>query len=254
MAPFRTTRKSIIGHRGASGQAPENTLSALRLAAAQGAEWVEFDVKITADKVVILLHDDSLDRTTNGCGYVGYMTYAQISKFNVGQGRTARQIDEVVPTLHRAFSLIRSLGLSANIELKPCPGFEIETATVVAKVIRDEIENFSGELIISSFNENCLREFLKLMPETRSALIFLEVPWNWQQKKKKIGVDAVHCLHKCLTRAQVKQINNAGYPVRCFTVNSPHAAKRLLEWGVESLITDYPSRLISTLNVRKRYQ
>jgi glycerophosphoryl diester phosphodiesterase len=237
-----------MGHRGASGQAPENTLSALKLAAAQGAKWVEYDVKITADKMVVLLHDDTIERTTNGRGYVGQMTYDQISKLDAGQWHTTRHAGEKIPTLRQAFYLMRSLGLSANIELKPCPGFETETAMAVAQVIHYEMNNFSGELIISSFNENCLWEFLKIMPEIRSALIFFKVPWNWQLRAKKIGVDAIHCLHKGLTRVQVQQINNMGYPIRCFTVNSAHTAKRLFDWGVETVITDYPSRLIRTLH------
>jgi glycerophosphoryl diester phosphodiesterase len=237
-----------MGHRGASGQAPENTLSALKLAAAQGAKWVEYDVKITADKVVILLHDDTIERTTNGSGHVGKMTYYQVSKLDAGQWHMPRYAGEKIPTLHQAFDLMRSLGLSANIELKPCPGFEAETAMAVAQVIHDELKSFSGDLIISSFNENCLREFLKTMPGIRSALLFYKVPWNWHLLAKEIDVDAIHCLHNCLTRVQVQQINNLGYSVRCFTVNSSHTAKRLLEWGVETLITDYPLRLIRTFN------
>jgi glycerophosphoryl diester phosphodiesterase len=246
---FKTTENSIMGHRGASAQAPENTLSALRLAAVQGAEWVEFDVKITADKVVILLHDDTLDRTTNGRGYAGQMTYDQILKFDAGQWCKKRYIGESIPTLCQAFDLMRSLGLSANVELKPCPGFEVETAVAVAQVINREINNFPGELIISSFSESCLREFRKIMPEIQSALLFFKVPCNWQLLAKDIGVDAIHCLYKHLTRVQIKQINNVGYPVRCFTVNSTHTAKRLFEWGVDSLITDYPLRMIRTLNI-----
>ena len=237
-----------MGHRGASGQAPENTLSALSLAAAQGAKWVEYDVKITADKVVVLLHDDTLDRTTNGYGHVGQLSYNQISKFDAGQWFMKRYIGESIPTLHQAFDLMRFLDLSANIELKPCLGFEVETAIAVAQVIKAEIKNFPGDLIISSFNESCLREFRKIMPEIRSALLFFRIPWNWQLLAKDIGVDAIHCLHKHLNRVQVQQINSVGYPVRCFTVNSVHTAKRLFEWGVESLITDYPLRLIRTLN------
>jgi glycerophosphoryl diester phosphodiesterase len=248
LTTFRNIKNSIIGHRGASGHAPENTLSALSLAAVHGVEWVEFDVKITADKVAILLHDNTVDRTTNGHGYAGQMTYDQISKLDAGQWRMPRYVGQEIPTLYQAFGLMRSLGLSANIELKPCPGLEIETAMVVAKVIHEEIKNFAGELIISSFNDVCLREFIKVMPEIRSALIFFKVPWNWQLLAKEAGVGAIHCLHKCLTRAQVNQINNGGYSVRCFTVNSSHTAKRLLEWGVETLITDYPLRLIRTFN------
>ena len=249
LTAFKTLGKSIMGHRGASAQAPENTLSALNLAAVQGAEWVEFDVKITADQIVILLHDDTIDRTTNGHGNAGKLTYDQISKFDAGQWLKKRYIGESIPTLYQAFDLMRSLDLSANIELKPCPGFEAETAVAVAQVIHDEINNFHGEIIISSFNERCLWEFRKIMPEIQTALLFFNVPWNWRLLAQDIGVDAIHCLYKHLTRAQVKQINNVGYGVRCFTVNCPHTAKRLFEWGVDGLITDYPLRMIRTLNI-----
>ena len=133
MAAFRLP--GVIGHRGAAAYAPENTLEGIREAANRGARWVEFDAKLTSDGVVILMHDDTLDRTTNGHGPVAQASYREIGLLDAGASFGAAWRGTRVPRLADALALLVELDMQANIEIKPCAGREIETARVVAEVV-----------------------------------------------------------------------------------------------------------------------
>ena len=109
----------VIGHRGAAGMAPENTLAALRRAHALGCRWVEFDVRLTRDGELILLHDDRLERTTNGCGIARALSLSAIRRFDAGSWFDPAFTEERVPTLAQAIAVLSELGLGANVELKP---------------------------------------------------------------------------------------------------------------------------------------
>ncbi|NQW01065.1 MAG: glycerophosphoryl diester phosphodiesterase [Rhodospirillales bacterium] len=241
MSPFVTP---VVGHRGAAASAPENTLVSLKTAAEQGARWVEFDVKLTADGTVILLHDDRLERTTDGRGNVSEMTYGEILKADAGRSFSPRFAGERVPTLGQAFALLSQYGLSANIELKPCPGFEAATALAVSQVVKEELADFAGDIVVSSFSEPCLSCFGEAMPGVSLALLFGKTPVDWRARAERVGADAIHCRQQNLTRVQLNGFLAAGYPVRCYTVNDVRTAKRLLGWGVESIFTDHPGKLL----------
>ena len=132
MVAFRLPR--VIGHRGAAAYAPENTLEGIREAARRGARWVEFDAKLTGDGVVILMHDDTLDRTTNGHGSVAQTSFGDIGRLDAGAWFGEAWRGARVPRLADALALLVELDMQANIEIKPCPGREIETAQAVVDV------------------------------------------------------------------------------------------------------------------------
>ena len=125
----------VIGHRGAAGEAPENTLVGLRRAHALGCKWVEFDVRLTADGELILLHDDRLERTTNGRGHARELTLAAIRRFDAGAWFDPLFVGEPVPTLDEAIALLAELGLGANIELKSEPGDALATARAAIEIL-----------------------------------------------------------------------------------------------------------------------
>src|SRR4051812_46107573 len=118
----------IIGHRGAKATAPENTLAGIRQAAREGATWVEFDVKLTADGYAILMHDETLERTTSGQGPVRRMALQDIRQLDAGMRFGPQWRGEKVPTLSEALQLLAELNMGFNLEVKPCPGREAETA------------------------------------------------------------------------------------------------------------------------------
>jgi glycerophosphoryl diester phosphodiesterase len=124
----------IIAHRGGGTLAPENTLAGIRKAAEMGFGGVEFDVMLSADEVPVLIHDETLERTTNGHGSVAATPYATIARLDAGAWFGPKYQGERVPTFEQAGKLCVELGLWANVEIKPAPGFERETAAAAAKL------------------------------------------------------------------------------------------------------------------------
>ena len=234
---------SIIGHRGACGHAPENTLSSIKMAHELGAGWVEFDVKITADDAVIVFHDDTLERTSDGVGNVADFSLAEIQGLDGGSWFSDAFAGETIPTLIDTIKLLDNLSLGANVEIKPVEGLEVETAEVVCRVIADYWPKHKPWPLISSFKDDCLAVAREQLPECDRALLVLEVPDDWEQRARSGGCNAVHVWFEPLAQNQVADILGAGYPVRCFTVNELETAKRLFQWGVESVITNFPEKM-----------
>ena len=146
----------VIGHRGAAAAAPENTLASLRKAKELGATWVEFDVKLTRDGHPVLFHDDRLDRTTSGQGEVALTTLAQLRKLDAGAWFAPAFEGERVPSFADALALCAELGLGINVELKPCPGREADTARVALETLLEHWPERRPAPLISSFARVCL--------------------------------------------------------------------------------------------------
>jgi glycerophosphoryl diester phosphodiesterase len=155
----------VIGHRGAAAAAPENTLASLRKAHELGARWVEFDVKLSRDRRPILAHDERLNRTTNGRGRFADQTLAEIAKLDAGSWFGPAFAGERVPTFEDALALCGELGLGVNVEIKPCPGRERETARVVAETLLDHWPATRPTPLISSFAPACLLIAREVAPE-----------------------------------------------------------------------------------------
>lgn len=232
----------VIGHRGACGHAPENTLASIREAARLGARWVEFDVKLTADGEAILFHDDTLERTTDGAGPVAAMPLERIRALDAGSWFAGRFRGERVPTLAEAMQVLAALGLGANVEIKPCPGREIETAEAVARIVAREWPAAVPPPVISSFRPECLAVVRDRQVRAERALLVLGVPGDWARLMDELGCTALHALARRLDRGDVDALRAAGRTVRCFTVNDPWRARELFEWGVAAVFTDYPDR------------
>jgi len=234
----------IVGHRGACGHAPENTLSSIRKAHELGVTWVEFDVKITSDGHAILFHDDTVERTSDGNGNVADMSLAEIQALDAGSWFSDAFSGEVIPTFVDAIDLLSELSLGANVEIKPVEGLEVETAEVVCRVIKEHWPEGKGLPLISSFKDDCLAVARDRLPECDRALLVLEVPDDWRARAVQSGCRAVHVWFDPLTREQVAEMKAAGYPVRSYTVNEPEVAARLFDWGVESVITNFPELIV----------
>lgn len=233
----------IIGHRGACGDAPENTLASFREAAAQGAEWVEFDVKLTADGHLVLFHDQTLNRTTDGRGPVAGRTLAELKVLDAGAWFAPRFAGECVVTLEEAVSLLAELGLGANVEIKACKGREAETGGAAAAWLRDRWPAHLLPPLISSFSARSLQAAREAAPDLARALLVRRVPDNWRERMATVGATALHCSQRRLTRARARQVVEAGTPLRCFTVNDPKRARHLFDWGVTGVFSNFPGRL-----------
>ena len=234
----------IIGHRGAAGHAPENTLAAIRTAARLGVRWVEFDVHISADRVPVLLHDDTLDRTTDGEGAVDARTADGLAGLDAGTWFSEAFSGEPLPTLEQALQLLASLGLGANVEIKPSPGRESETGSVVARLLREQWPTALPPPLIASFKTEALAAARATAPQFARALLVRKIADDWARDMRALDCTALHCSHRRLSAGDVEQVRRAGYPLNVFTVNDRALGERLFSWGAGALISDYPDRLL----------
>jgi glycerophosphoryl diester phosphodiesterase len=230
----------VIGHRGAAACAPENTLAGMRKASELGCLWVEFDVRLTADGHLVLLHDDGLARTTDGRGTVARSLLAVLRRYDAGAwfGRCFK--GERVPTLVEAVALLGELGLGANVELKAVRGREAETGAAAAATLCRLWPAQLEAPLISSFQQDALAAAQACAPGIARGILFHAVPKNWRAVAESLSCAAIHADHRRLHPAIVAEIREAGYPVLAYTVNDSARACTLFGWGVTSVFSDVP--------------
>ncbi|MGE0714029.1 MAG: glycerophosphodiester phosphodiesterase [Alphaproteobacteria bacterium] len=240
----RVALPRVVGHRGAAASAPENTLAGLRRAHALGAGWVEVDAKLTADGVVVLMHDDTLDRTTTGTGAVAATPAAALAGIDAGVRFAPAFAGEAVPTLEAALDLVLALGLGINVEIKPCAGREAETATATCAVIRRCWPADRPPPLLSSFAEASLAAAREAAPELPRGLLVGAPPPDWRARVKALGCATFHCSHRQLDHAAVAAVRGAGYPMLVYTVNEAERARTLYAWGVDCICSDRPEAIL----------
>ncbi|MCB1537825.1 MAG: glycerophosphoryl diester phosphodiesterase [Rhodospirillales bacterium] len=241
----------IIGHRGACGYAPENTLESIRTAAEIGATWVEMDVKLSKDCVPIILHDDTLERTTNGSGKVADTLYTDIEALDAGAWYAESFAGAKVPTLEEAVDVILELGLGLNLEIKPCPGREVETAEAALDVL-SRIWDDADKLLISSFQHVSLESAREMAPEWRRGLLIDTPMRDWAALADYLKVSTINIDGRdlSLTREGVEAYLESGLGVLAYTINDPMRARTLFSWGVDGVFSDVPDAIEGSLNLR----
>jgi glycerophosphoryl diester phosphodiesterase len=234
----------VIGHRGAAASAPENTLASIERAALLGARWVEFDAKLTKDGVVILMHDDDLDRTTTGHGPVAEASWPQIAKLDAGAWFGPGWHGVRVPRLDETIARLASLGLNANIEIKPCPGREVETAAAVIELVRKRWPKGREAPLLSSFALESMVTARDLAPELPRGLLIWDTPEIWRAEAGRLGCRSVH-FSSDHPPTDLKAVKRAGLGLAVYTVNDRGQARRLLDAGVDCIITDRPDTILA---------
>jgi len=228
----------IIAHRGGGALAPENTLAGLRRAASLGYSAVEFDVMLSRDGVPVLMHDETLDRTTNGRGAVAATPYATLAALDAGSKFGAPFAGEPIPTFAAAAKLCIELGLWANVEIKPARGHARETARAAASLAAAVWRAAETAPLLSSFDEDALAAAREAAPQLPRGLLTERVPADWRSGLERHGCVSLNCDHAHLREADARAIKGAGYGLACYTVNDPDAARRLFAWGVDAIFTD----------------
>lgn len=236
----------LIGHRGARESAPENTLVSLREAARQGARWVEVDVMLSADRQPLLIHDDLLDRTTNGTGPVPEQTLEALRRLDAGSWFDARFAGERLPTLEEAVAVIDELGLALNLEIKPYPGQEAITAEVALERL-GRVWPAGRPLLVSSFAVVSLEVAQAQAPAIPRGYLTDEPPAEWAAIADRVGAATLNVNQTHQTADSVAVCRATGRPVLAYTVNDPDRARTLFDWGVTSVFTDAPGRLAAAL-------
>lgn len=235
----------LIGHRGAAALAPENTLASIRAAAESGVSWIEIDAKLARDAVPVLIHDDALDRTTNGIGPVVAKTAAELGRIDAGSKFDPRFAGEPIPTLRQCLDECRRLGLGLDLEIKPDKGTEAATAASVLTVLGEAGWTAGDPILITSFAIPSLRVVRDYAPTFQRGLLIWKFPDGWQDAARDLGAVAVISDHKSLeTRADVARIVDGGWTAMTYTVNDRARAAELYGWGVEGIVTDDPPALL----------
>jgi glycerophosphoryl diester phosphodiesterase len=239
-APFgpRWPFPRLLAHRGGGALAPENTLSGLRLARRLGYAGVEFDVKLSQDCVPILMHDDTLDRTTSGQGPVAAVPVAALTTLDAGLSFGPGFQGERVPTFDAAARLCRSVGLWANVEIKPCPGRERETGSIVAGTAAALWAETAAPPLVSSFSREALESARLAAPHLPRGLLVVEVPSDWPAALARLDCVSLHVAHEEVTADLVDAVHAAGYALLCYTVDDPARAAELYGLGVDCIVTD----------------
>ena len=228
----------IVAHRGGGLLAPENTLAAIRLARSLGFIGVEFDVKLTGDGIPVLIHDDTLERTTDGSGVVAETSYQGIAKLDAGAWFGNEFSGEPVPSFAAASALCREAGIWANIEIKPSPGRERETGEAVARMTKLLWIGSHPLPLMSSFSALALEAAAVESPELPRALLVVEAPANWLAQLDRLQCVALHVNHRHVDPVLVKAVHDSGRGLLTYTVNDSETALELLEWGVDAVVTD----------------
>ena len=226
----------VVAHRGGGKLAPENTLGAIRLGAQKGFRGVEFDVMLAGDGTPVLIHDETLQRTTNGRGRVAEMDYAQLSRFDAGKG-------ERIPRFEDAGRLCRELGLWANVEIKPALGYERRTGEAVARMAADLWRDAAQPPVLSSFSPLALAAARHAAPDLPRGLLVGRLPPRWLEMLRDLECVALHANYRALNARIVDDAHRAGCAVLAWTVNDRRTAKKLLAWGVDCLVTDALQRI-----------
>ncbi|WP_200760912.1 glycerophosphodiester phosphodiesterase [Effusibacillus dendaii] len=235
----------IIGHRGASAYAPENTFSAFKLAQKLGCHGLEFDVQLTRDGVPIVIHDETLDRTTNHVGQVSNFLWKEIQLIDAGLWKGEQWRGERIPALEDV--LTECKGMYLNIELKNSkiayPGLE---ETIVRL-----IERYCdiGNVIVSSFNHSSLQQIKKLAPHIQTGVLYERQPKDAVSYIKNLGGTAAHPNFRFVKKEQVDAFHQEGISVSTWTVNSLRDLKAAIRSGVDRIITNYPDRLRDLLQL-----
>lgn len=244
---------SVIGHRGAAAHAPENTLAGIREGARRGAPWVEFDVKLTADGVPILMHDDRLDRTTDGTGPVAGRSRAEIAQLDAGTWFSPRFAGESVPDLAQALALCVDLGLGVNIEIKPCAGRARETARNALALAQRVWPADRAPPLVSSFERESLDEALRCAPSWPRGLLLDAIPPDWRVRFDGLRCATVHAAAASLDGPTLAALRAAG-PVLAYTVNDSTLAGALFDRGVTGVFTDRPDEIAPVAEARRAPQ
>jgi len=240
----------IVGHRGAPRLAPENTLASFRAAADSGAKAIEFDVALTFDSRPVVIHDASLERTTDGDGLLSETTLEALSGLDAGGWFDPAFAGEVVPTLEETIDLLNTLDLDADIELKPDPGREVETAQEALRLAKTCWPKGKRPPVITSFSRVALAAAKEENPDWPRGLCFDLLPDDWSEAVSALEVALVCPNADRLTVDQTTTLLASGLEIMAWTVNDVEDAQKLLQWGVSSLCTDTPQELRTALTQR----
>jgi glycerophosphoryl diester phosphodiesterase len=227
-----------IAHRGAGKLAPENTLAAFRLGAAHGYRMFECDAKLSADGVVFLMHDATLERTTNGRGIGGEQRWSELAQLDAGGWHSRQHAGEPLPTLANLARFCLANACLLNIEIKPTPGFESPTGEAVAREAARLWRGAAIPPLLTSFKPQALAAARTAAPDLPRGLLLDAWREGWLDEALGLGCQAVVCNYALWDADSVSRAHAAGLRCLSYTVNDEWASRHLLDLGTDGIITD----------------
>lgn len=227
----------VVAHRCGGALAPENTLAGLPIATALGYRAVEFDVMLSADSTPWVIHDETLERTTNGLGNVCATSDPILRTLDAGAHQHRAFDGEPLPTFEAVARACQALGLHANVEIKPAKGFEQITGEVVARRII-ELWGDAQLPLVSSFSEEALVTARRVAPQLPLGYLCVRPPEDWVRRMDAVAAYSLHCAARKLDDSVIAKARAAGIPVLCFTVNDRQEAEALFARGVTAVFSD----------------
>ncbi len=235
----------IFAHRGYSAKYPENTLAAFRATAELPVDGVEFDVHLTLDRQVVVIHDERIDRTSNGTGYVKDLTLAELRQFDYGSWFGEEFAGEVIPTLKEVLEVFKGTNHHINIELKS----DIFVYVGLEECVLREVEalGMTNRIVISSFDHEAVKRVADLAPAVENAALFVNMILDVVDYQEKLPAKALHVFLPTAVRKPVLEAISKGSVVRVWTVNDIQYAEVLLNIGVDAIFTDEPEKMLDFL-------
>lgn len=238
---------TIIAHRGASGTCPENTLAAFRRAHELGAHMIELDVQLTRDEEVVVLHDDTLDRTTTGLGPVGALPLAAVRALDAGAWFAPQFRGERVPTLAE---VLAAIPLPLNVELKPVgrgAAAPLAARTLAVVVAAGAL----GRVVFSSFDPEAILALREASADAEVGVLWSADPVpDGLAFARRVAARALHLRKDAATRAAIAAAAAAGLETRVWTVNARVDLDRVVAAGASGIFTDFPERFLQTVPAR----
>lgn len=230
----------VLGHRGAKGEAPENTLAAFQLAIDQHCDGVELDVHLTKDDHLVVCHDKTVDRTTDGSGAIRELTLAEIKALDAGSWYDEAFAGERIPTLNEVLDILPD-NYVVNIEVKEF--YEGAILEPLLEIVRAR-ESYE-RIVLSSFDHKCMKQFKLAEPRIQIGLLYSNniIDPIGYTKLMDVEVFSIHPLHRWITADEVAQAEKEGMPVYTYTVNDEEQMRQAIAKKVDGIITDYPERL-----------
>ncbi|MDN4494788.1 glycerophosphodiester phosphodiesterase [Ureibacillus aquaedulcis] len=239
----------IYAHRGYSAKYPENTLPAFQAAANLPIDGVEFDVHLTKDGRVVVIHDESIDRTSNGVGYVKDMTLEELREYDYGSWFSEEFAGAKIPALGEVLNIFRGTDLRVNIELKS----DIFAYAGIEELVLQEVEalEMMDQVVISSFDHEAVARIAQLAPNVENAALFVNTILDVAAYQAKLPAKALHVSLPSSVRRPIREAIEKGSVVRVYTVNEVEHAALIIGSGVEAIFTDEPERMLGYMRQNK---
>ncbi|MFL0252241.1 glycerophosphodiester phosphodiesterase [Clostridium neuense] len=233
-----------IAHRGFSGAYPENTMLAFRKAVEIGADGIETDLQMTKDGVIVICHDEKLDRTTDGSGLIKEYTYDELLKFDAGIKYREAFKGERIPTIDEFFDYVKDKNIFINLELKnSIINYEGLEKRVIDKIYEYKLEK---SVILSSFNHYSMVKVKEYDHNIKTGLLCAATLYNPGKYVKDAGADAYHPFFpSVMDKSIVAEIKSEGIMINTYTVNKIEYMDKLISLGIDGIITNYPDKLIA---------